>query len=83
MKKNEKKIKKQTTTQIEIKNDQVAEEMLDDLRQVVEFHKLYLTQELEEEKAIHDALTTRISELRTELENAEIVTDKANEGFYF
>ena len=57
--------------------------MLDDLRQVVEFHKLYLTQELEEEKAIHDALTTRISELRTELENAEIVTDKANEGFYF
>ena len=80
-----KKSKTISQSKIEVKNqnDQLTDEMLDDLKQVVEFHKLYLNIELENEKENYESLSARIEELKTELENAEITTDKANEGFYF
>ena len=73
----------QSTIEVKNQNDQLTDEMLDDLKQVVEFHKLYLNIELENEKENYESLSARIEELKTELENAEITTDKANEGFYF
>ena len=73
----------QSTIEVKNQNDQLTDEMLDDLKQVVEFHKLYLNIELENEKENYESLSARLEELKTELENAEITTDKANEGFYF
>lgn len=73
----------QSTIEVKNQNDQLTDEMLDDLKQVVEFHKLYLNIELENEKENYESLSARLEELKNELENAEITTDKANEGFYF
>ena len=64
-------------TIVEQEND-LEEEMRMLLREVVNFHKLYLTVELDYEKMTFEDLTARIADLKKEL---ELMTAAENDSF--
>jgi hypothetical protein len=67
--------------------DEYDPQLADEVRQVIEFHKLYLNYELECEKLTFDQLNARIAELKSSIEIGESVdtkeTAKEDDGFYF